>query len=596
MTRGREAAALAAILALAALLRLGACGADVPLHGGISYAPVLDAFWYLEAAASAAEGLPVDPEPGYDPPVWVPLARVWFALVGVSWRSACALAGVVGVVLVLATWRLARSALGPGPGLAAAAVLATLYPQVIQSRVPLIYGPLAVWLLAAAALWLGARRRPAGARVACELLAWVMVLSAVAATRPPAAAFAGGLLCAHAARARRGRLLFGGLLGLVAGGVLLVAFLGADALEPPLALLGWVDPERAATLRYRLGLHLSQRLDLGTLARRTVGFFGPLRPGQGSGYLELAPGACAVAGLGLVAIAWRWRALSPAARELLALLLGAAGAFVLGGVLMEERPLRYFLLLGPTLAVSAGCAVAWASAPPGGASEEGRLRPPVRRLLAGGLLLLACAGGLGRGLELLLYPTRVSETANRTLPLVLGSQAVPCGPYASSLAIGSGLRRLRGSWVHAWPPEALAAALARLRAEGVTHLLVDAGQERNAELLRACAEAEAPLQLVAVLASAGPSPPRTERMRGAPVLVLRLPWVEGRSPYEQRRESDREAEGVVESHIELLLARMRALVRQGRVDRAQELARRSIAATPSLARAQARLDDVLQGW
>lgn len=601
MTRRREALALSGIVALALLLRLGACGADVPLHDGISYAPVQDAFWYMEAAVGAAEGYPVEAEPVYDVPVWVPVARVWLEVWGASWTSACALAAVWGAVLVVATWRLARAALGPVAGLSSALVLATLYPQVIQSRVPLIYGPLAVWLLAAAAVWLSGRGQTPLRRAACELLAWGMVLGAVVAVRPPAAAFLGGLAAAHCARLRRGRQLFAAGAAALLVGLGLLAALGPSALEPPLRVLGWLAPESAGTLRYRLGLHLAERLDLSALALRALGFFGPLGADRGSGYAELAPGACSAAGLGAVLVLARWWSLRPAARELLALLLGTLATFVVGGLLMEQRPLRYFLLVGPTLAVCAGCVVSWTL------SERWRLpglevRAATRRAVAGLVLAVAVAGGLARGVGLLLGPTWASRTANRLLPRMLGPNAVTCGPYASSLLIGSGLPRLRGTWVRTDPPPQREATLGELRSRGVTHLVVDVGQERNGDLLANFAASGVRLRLIGVLITAGPGQPGPGRLPGAPVLVLRLPWAErdGYEPsdYELRQTLDEQGRGPPEGELELLLARVRALVRGDADDRAQalDLCRRSLGANPALGGAQPRMAAALAGW
>ena len=48
MSRRTELGLLGLILAVAALLRLGAPGADLPIHPGADYSPLQDAFWYLE--------------------------------------------------------------------------------------------------------------------------------------------------------------------------------------------------------------------------------------------------------------------------------------------------------------------------------------------------------------------------------------------------------------------------------------------------------------------------------------------------------------------------------------------------------------------
>jgi hypothetical protein len=452
-------------------------------------------------------------------------------------------------------------------------------------------------------------------------------------------------------RGRRGGAALLALGAGAAGGLLLLGALGPAALEPPLWLLERLAPSLAAQLRYRLSLQLSEQLAPGVLLGRAATFLGAVGPGAGSGYLALARGACAVAALGAVLIALRWRDLRPAARELLALLLGTAAAFLLGGLVMQQRPLRYFLLLGPSLAACAGCAVAWtlrprASAPPvgvgaragiglvaglvaghaldlagwrgpgasalalaGGLAAAGlsgragrgpRLLPRTRRVLGWLLLVAACAEGLLRGAELLLAPTWTSREANRTFLQVVAPGAVPCGPYASALCIGSGLRRLRGSWVMTWPEEALERTVTRLRQERVTHLLVDPGQERNAQLVASLAGRGVEVELVAVLVTAGPSRPAPDRGPGAPVLVLRLPWaVEAGyalSAYERRQSQDATGGGPPEGEVETLAARLRALAHTGQSGQAADLLARSLRANPSLAGYGARLERALAGW
>lgn len=576
MNREKELVALLAILTVAAALRLGAPGADVTADPS-SYAAVQDAFWYLDAAACAAEGVEVVPEPGYDPPVWLSLVRVWLSAVGSSLAHACLLSGLVSLGLLLATWRLVRAGLGPGPALAAAAVLATLAPQVSLSRVPLIYGPAALWVLAALALWLAGRGRATGPRLACELGAWAMVLLAADAIRPPVLAAGGGLLAGHLVRARASRPLLVGcaLAGLVFG--LLVVVEGRALLQPLVDLLGWFDPDRAAKLAYRLEVVHPSR-DHGALPA----LLGALRfLGSGSGYLPLDPGACAVAALGALAIARRWSRLRPAAQETLAVLLGTAVAFGLGGLVMGDRPLRYFLLLGPTLATCAGCAVAWSwtawrdgppaqpawrtrlaaalvgalaaphavewalrplstiptlvlaglGAPLAILAAEVRFRPTreVARLVGVGLLGLACLGGLWSGLGQLLRPTWFTRDANRALRELVGPDARLAGPYVSSLAIGSGLPRQRASWIRSRPEPELEATLARLHSARVTHIVLGAEQEWRAALIDAFRTRGVELERVDTLRVGGPPPERTRagRLPGVPVLVLRIKPFDG---------------------------------------------------------------------
>lgn len=648
MSRSAELAGLAVVLLVAALLRLGALGADVPLHPGSDYSPLQDAFWYLESASSAAEGLvapgggPSDPEPEYDPPVWTSVGRVWLQVLGSSWRSACALGAVVGLALVLVTWRLARAALGPGAGLASAAVLATLHPAVLESRAPQVYGPTTLWLLTAAGVWLHGRGRPPLARAACEVLAWAMVLAAALAVRPPAAALAGGLLCGHLVRAPRLRSWALAVVALGAAWTGLALAWGTSPFGPLVEVVAWVDPARASMLRYRLDLHGGGDATPGQLLLRALRFGGPPRPGSGSGFLALAPAACAVAALG-ASRAWvRLAGLRPAARETLALLLGWGLAFFLGGLFMERRPLRYFVLVAPALAVSAGLAIAWT----GGGRGTGRSAsswsglallgalagahalelllgpcsatalslaavagglmavaaggwspaspaPARRRLLALALLAAACLGGLARGCELLLFPTRITEEANRTLLRIVDPGAVLCGPYASPLAIGSGRRRLRGTWIHPDPVELLDASLSRMRAERVTHLVLDIHQERGAELMAACAGRGVQLERVALLVVAEPPP------RGTPVLVLRLPWARELgytlSQYETRQAQDAQDRPPTEADPQLLAARLRALAHAGKIGAGSRLLERSLFVHRDLGRYQPLLELALAG-
>jgi uncharacterized membrane protein len=149
---------VAAVLALGALLRLHHPGADVPLDVEPSEAPLQDALWYLEGATGPVElGRVVEQFPVYDPPVWTHAARSWLRLAGSSFASVHLLAGLVSLATLLLVWRLARAALGPWTALAAAGVLAVLVPAVALGRTPLIYGPVGLWLCAAAACCLAAR-------------------------------------------------------------------------------------------------------------------------------------------------------------------------------------------------------------------------------------------------------------------------------------------------------------------------------------------------------------------------------------------------------------------------------------------------------
>jgi len=614
---GRELAALAAILAVAGLVRCGAPAADVPAEPGVSAAPVLDAFWYLEAASGPVEGVGLEPERAYDLPVWTAVARTWLRGAGVSLVTVHLLGALVSLATVLALWRLVRAGLGPGPALAAAAVLAALYPSVLVGRTTLIYGPMALVLLAAAALWLRGRScaRREG-RLACELGAWLAVGVLVVVVRPPALALAGGLALGHLVRSRAplrlaAVLAGGGALGVLAG----------RALRPDL----WGD------LRYRLELHLSEGpwwesvwglLRLGGVPWSS-GAGGAPRMGlthayTGSGYFGLAAGALVAAAVGVALAGRRWRRLGPAGRETLALAIGWVATFALGAALMKDRPLRYFAIVGPPVAALAGygAAACWREArervgpAPRGRSDAlaglagGWLAPHTAELLAGrplafaptlgvaalgavagaagvrlagvrspsaraarsagwGLLLVATVPGLVRCGVLLARPTWETRRANALVPRLVGSEAHLAGPFASVLALGNGLERSRAPWIRTEPSE-LAGVIERLEARGITHLALTDAQARGAALEPRLRAAGVELDLVAVLRVGGPP--------GWPVLVFRFPWAErvGYRPsaYERRRAR---RTLVAETDPGLLEARLAALRYRGRAPRLRAL-------------------------
>ncbi len=349
----REHWALLAILALAAVLRLGQLGSDVPFSAEGTQAPVLDAFWYLEAAAGPAEGSVPRFEVYYDLPVWSSLGRVWFAVFGVSLASAQALGAILALACVLLLWRVLRVSLGSRAALLGAAVLAVLYPYVTLSRTTLIYGPVTLGLLVAAAVWLRARARSGISRWAHQAAAWGVVLALGAVVRPPALALAGGLLLAQIQRSkwlRRPAALGAGLAVLTVITLLVLPGSGEWILEC-VSELGGVFAENVVRLRRKLSGSLTGELLLG---RAFEWGFAPTAGGS-PGFAVLAPGATGVAIVGC-ALAWGdWTRLTAARRETLLLFFGWGVAFVGGSLFMEAqaRALRYYMILAPSVAALA---------------------------------------------------------------------------------------------------------------------------------------------------------------------------------------------------------------------------------------------------
>lgn len=673
MTRGRERAALLALLALGAALRLARPGADLPLAYEATDAPIQDALWYLEAGTWEAEGLPRDLElvPPYDPPVWVQVGRVWFGLTGVSLASAQALGAVVSLLTALLAWRVARAALGPAGGLTAAAVLCTLPPFVWLSRTTLVYGPAALALTAAAALALAAGRRPrqgawgleaaawaalglsawaslevAGAgpgargalaavgagglvgwwrlrrtrpeqawRGALLLAAWAIAVTTTLVLRPPAAALAGGLALLHVARAR------GRLQALVAP--LLAASVGL------VLLLAW-DPGalRAHTLDRLQRYVAAPGLDAAALAARALRLgAAPALDGTGSGFLPLAPGAGLVACLGAAVALGRLRARGRSG-DLAALALGWALLFGVGAVLSSYRPLRYFAVVAPPLALLAAFAVArlaagrspqvsalaaaavaalaaphaldllagplrlpdlllaaGAGAAVTAALVRARLALPARspRALALGALVVATGPGAAACALDLARPTWSTAQANRAAAAALGAGASLVGPHASVLALGHGITRRRAPWIDA-APERIDATIERLRLVGATHIALGIEQARSSRLLHALAERGVPTTLVGIFLP-----------RGTPVLLVRLPWATdggaySLSAFERRRlgDADPGAPLTAEEEDDLLLPRVRALALEGLTERADAVATASASDNTELMHAARR--------
>ncbi|MEZ6186437.1 MAG: hypothetical protein R3F62_15685 [Planctomycetota bacterium] len=590
MTRARELALLAGVLLVGGWLRLGALGADVPIEVGLSYAPVQDAAWYVEAAAREVEGVPQEGRTTpWDLPLWRSLAATWFRLVGAGHWQNHALGALLSLATVLALWRFAQP-LGRGTALAAAAALAVLYPTVLLGRTALIYGPAALLLLACAALWRVGAGRPRAQRLACELGAWGVVLAAAALARPPLLALAGGLFAGHLVRsARPGHWLA------VGGGLGVLGALGVLAL-PVLRAIPWFDE-----LGFRLAGHgfsvdpLRLFLDLW----RAGG-----DPDQsGSGYARLAVPALLVGTWGVALALQRAPRLSQGAREVLALLGGWALWFYLANVPFTGRPLRYWALFGPPLAAFVGVGLCWTRAtlevPWGavavaavagvhvaGALGEQLLGWPLGLTLAlggaaGGVGALAAAAraprlprrwhrALGAGVLLaLLWPsarmvlgaTRWTDAARLATDELLPPEALLCGPYAPVLAQGTGRPRLLGLQLRTDQAEGrdfLAEGLAWAKARGVTHVALGLGQEQSSQLRFHAARYGVELEPVALLYVGGPPDLdfRARRVRGDHVLILAFPWAPELRP--ARSPSAR-------------LARLAGLCAAGEPDRARAL-------------------------
>lgn len=665
--RRTELALLLVVLAIGAALRLLRPGADVPARAELTDAPVQDALWYLEAAAGPAEGLPRDLEPitAYDPPVWVHAARVWFACAGVSLGTAQALGALVSLATTLLVWRLARAALGPVEGLIAAAVLSTLYPFVWLSRTTLVYGPAALALTVAAALaWAGGRPAPrgrgalegaawlslalcawtmlelAGAPAAARALAvvlaaglfaawwrtrrthpelawglvtwsaaWAVALTAPLALRPPAAAGIGALVALHVAQARRPLTTF---------------TLAATGLAATLALLALLDPAqlRAQTLdRLERYVLRPDALAPAELAARVLRLGGAPVGTTGSGWVPAAGAASLAAALGVLTLVGR-PARDPRRRDLVALVGGWAALFLVGAVASQYRPLRYFVVLGPPLAVFAAVGVGhllrrpaatpsprlplaaalWGAfvaphalevlagprrlddlvpaAAAGAAAALGlralspRLGPGLRRACATAVLIGATApGALSVALDLA-RPDRSMLQANRAAAAALAPGASLVGPHASVLALGHGIERRRAPWIDVSPARA-AATIERLRQVGATHLALGIEQAASSGILDVLEAHGVRPTLVGIFLP-----------RGTPVLLLRFPWAVERgyvlSPFERRRDGDRLGEPpAAEADSGLLLARVRALAFEGAPDQAARVVS-ATAAQPSV--------------
>jgi hypothetical protein len=387
-------------LLLALVLRLAWLGHDPPVDLE-SNSPAQDAFWYLEAAQAPADGSRVESLPSFDRPLWTGVARAWFALAGTGIESDQALAALFGTLSVLGVALALRER--PRAALLGSLLLATSYPFVGLARTPLIYTPLA----ALGALVFALHTREG---LASRALAWLLLLVVVGAFKGVALALAPGLALADLVRPRRG-MRQGAWAGLALA-LLLLALLGV------LVTLR-LDPGELERNRLRLEAYVAADLSLGSW-RRLV-----LAP-TASGLVPLAPGLLGLAAVG----ATRWRVRERAGLAASPVVLGAlgwVGSLFLGLALSDYRPLRFYALAGPPLAILAGVgadALLRAGFPPSGAPPVGasgaRTRPAP--LAAGVVAANALASLAALPLAVRALPALVrSELAALAAPLGVGA-------------------------------------------------------------------------------------------------------------------------------------------------------------------------------
>lgn len=585
-----KAGAVAAVLLLALLLRLHGVGHDLAPELEPTNAPALDAFWYLEAAQAPADGSRVEALPSYDRPLWVLVARGWFALSGTGIESAQRLVSLLGALSVLGVF-LALHRSHPRAALLAALLLATSYPFCGLARTPLIYTPLAAFMAIALALH---AREEAWAR----LLGWALLLGVMGGFKTVAFVAVPGFVLADLARLeRRGRAL--------------ALALGALALAAGLLAAARLDPGEIDRTRERIDRYLDPALGLGSW-RRLV-----LAPHE-SGLLVLAPGLLGLAAVG----ATRWR------RPVVLACLGWVATLLLALALLRYRPLRFYALSGPPLAILAGvgadallfagrrgrrrapvvaglvAANAWAvvfslervhrlapgylwlaalAAPLGvglalvvaaslrasaGGAAPGVLRSARAPARALGVLLVALTLALDLARDLAPAPTTLVD-ANRGVRVALGPEAVLGGPYAASLAAGAHrLERRRAPTLYGGPRAA--DGLALVASLGLTHVALDVQQDHSGQLSSGFARLGEPPVLLLVV------PVRHEL-----VLVYRLHSAEKSgyelSAFEKACEAadPGSALGAMGASTVLVEARARALDRLGRLEEARALMSRA---------------------
>ncbi len=507
----RSTFAAVAIVALALFLRLHGVGRDLPSDLEPTNSPALDAFWYLEAAQAPADGSRVEAVPSYDRPLWVAIGRAWFAVAGTGVESTQRLAAVMGSLGVLAVF-LALRGTSPRAAVLAALLLATSYPFCGLARTPLIYTPLASLMAVALALHV---REEWWARA----LAWALLLALVGAFKGVAVVAVPGFALSDGARIfarleRRHRTT----AILSSAAVLVAAAAGLYA-------IALIDPGELARNEERIRRYLMPGLGAGSWRPLVLAPFE-------SGLLFLAPGLCGLAAVG----ATRWR------KPVVLAAVGWVATLFLALALLRYRPLRFYSLAGPPLAVLAGVgadallaggrrakraplvaglvvANAWvlicaihrtpALAPLGAPLGVGAallvgtgFSPAVRcpsALLGVAVLALTLVLDLTRDLDLRDDPRQVPGTtlvdANRIVREALGPGAVLAGPYASGLAAGArGLERRRATDLTGGPLAAEGIAVAKKG--GFTHVALDEDQDARGGLSSGFARLGEPLVLL----------------------------------------------------------------------------------------------------
>ncbi|MGH7298145.1 MAG: ArnT family glycosyltransferase, partial [Polyangiaceae bacterium] len=190
------------ILALGAGLRLARLGADPdPLRSLTnSNGVVTDPGWYLAVAVDHSYAHPADVGAQYEKPIFTALARLGFALGGVTPAGTQITAALAGIFLILAGGAAAWIAFGSRAGLCAGFLLATSFPLVGYGRIALVYGPLAAGLAIVFALAaVGLKKPPA------MWLAWLTLAALVIWLKETAILAAPGLALATIAGSKHPR-------------------------------------------------------------------------------------------------------------------------------------------------------------------------------------------------------------------------------------------------------------------------------------------------------------------------------------------------------------------------------------------------------
>ena len=339
------------------------------------------------------------------------------------------MAAVVVAVLLLAVGL--AEVLGVVPALLAAAVLAGADLVLEYGRLALVEPTVVVLLTAAFVLAVRAPLRPSPWAGAGMGLALAAAVSVKAVALLPAVAMLAVVIGAALARRDRRALA----MGLIALGVAV----GAGVVWLLAVALPNLD-------RLRTGLEIWPRVGYvaapWTLAGRLWRY---LTAGSDGAAWRCLP-LLAAAGLGLAALAPRWRGIGRAARDALVIAalwgVGLWAALGAGDYLPTHyvAPNRYVVPALPGLAVLAGFGLAWL------ATALGR-RPAARASVAVALALAVAVPGTARYLSAAVASGHQRERDQRTLAAELPAHAVVFGAYAPTLLFDTHLRL-----VSTWPP------------------------------------------------------------------------------------------------------------------------------------------------